>query len=80
MMRRVVTIMYLAPGATLVVLGIAGIISGHAPWLAAKVGHAPIWLSVGMIVFGVLGAAPYLAVMYLRRRLRNLAAMKRTNV
>ena len=72
MKRLAVDVLYLLPGAVLVVIGVANLMSSYVPWIATNVGHAPIWLSAGLIVFGVLGVSPYLVVMRLRRRLRNM--------
>jgi len=80
MKRWIVAILNLAPGVLLIAVGISEIVSGYVPWLAARVGHAPIWLSVTCIAIGALGALPYLSVMYLQRCLRNLVALRRTNV
>jgi hypothetical protein len=79
MKRWIVAILYLWPGVTLVAIGSANIVSGYTPWLAAKIGHAPTWLSVGAIVFGALSAIPGLIVLYLQQRLRTLAAMRRAD-
>jgi drug/metabolite transporter superfamily protein YnfA len=72
-------ILYLPPGVVLMAIGIAEIVSGYVPWLAAQIGHAPTWLSVAAIVLGALSASLTLSVMYLRQRVRNLVALRRTN-
>jgi hypothetical protein len=62
----------LLPCAALILIGVANIVSGYVPWLAARIGHAPIWLSVGIIVFGAVGASPSLWLMRLRLRWTNM--------
>lgn len=71
MKRWVFWFLYLTPPAILVAVGIAEIAARYLPWLAAQVGHAPLWLSALLILFGVFYASvPYLE--HLRRRVRRI--------
>jgi hypothetical protein len=76
MKRWIEAILCLAPGGFLIAAGVSEIASSNAPWLAAQFGYSPVWpawVSVAVIVFGALGASPYLFVLRLGQRLRTSA-------
>lgn len=66
-MKALISFFRYAPGAILVLVGIAQF--RHGPW----------WLCVALIAFGGLAVALPLYVDYLRRRLRRIIASRQTH-
>ena len=68
---------YLTPGVGMVAIGVLDIAAGFSPWLAARVGHGPLWVSLVLILFGGFNLwLPIYAHWYLRRRAMRLIASK----
>jgi hypothetical protein len=68
-----------APGTLLIVIGVANIVAGYVPALEDRIGHAPLPLSIGMIVFGCLSTALSFWVAGVERRYQQLVASRRSN-
>jgi hypothetical protein len=67
------------PGTVLVVSGIAGVVAGYVPALQDRIGHAPVPLSIGMIVFGSLSLALSFWVASVHRRYRQFVASRQAS-
>ncbi|HWA60836.1 MAG TPA: hypothetical protein VG939_05650 [Caulobacteraceae bacterium] len=67
------------PATLLLVIGIETITARFVPSLDDRTGHAPLPLSIGMIVLGGLSMALSLWVARLRRRYRQYVAAKRVD-
>jgi hypothetical protein len=68
-----------APGTVLVVIGVANIVAGYVPALERRIGHGPLPLSIGVIVFGSLSLALAVWVTSVEKRYRQFIASRRAN-
>ncbi len=53
MLRIASWVLKLAPGVILVALGLATLVARFNPWVADRVGHPPLWLSLAMLLLGL---------------------------
>ena len=74
-----VWIMRWVPGALLTVIGVANIVAGYVPALENRIGHAPLALSIGLIVFGCLSMALSFWVAGVENRYRQFVASRRAD-
>jgi hypothetical protein len=68
-----------APGTVLIVIGSANIAAGYVPALKDRIGHAPLALSLGIIVFGCLSVALAFWVTGVEKRYRQFVTSRRAN-
>ncbi|HEY3800622.1 MAG TPA: hypothetical protein VGL58_19895 [Caulobacteraceae bacterium] len=68
-----------APGAVLVAIGVASIAAGYVPALEHRIGHGPLPLSIGVIVFGSLSLALAVWITSVEKRYRQFIASRRAN-
>lgn len=67
------------PATLFIVIGVSSILAGYVPELQGWVGHAPLPLSIGVTVFGVLLAALQFYLAHLRRRYRLMIEARQAN-
>jgi uncharacterized RDD family membrane protein YckC len=67
------------PATLLIVIGVSSILAGYVPEFRDWIGHAPLPLSIGVTVLGVLYAALQFYLVHLRRRYRLMIEARQSN-
>ena len=69
----------LVPAAVLIVIGVSQIVAGYVPKLEERIGHAPLPLSIGIIVLGLLSMALSSWIAQVHKRYRQYVASRQAD-